>query len=62
LNKIISKFLLITKFLRFSNSDLYIIPDVADIDTYREFINKLPSIDVPDVFGMHPNANINYQK
>jgi len=28
---------------------------------FREFIDSLPLIDEPEVFGMHDNANIAYQ-
>lgn len=28
---------------------------------YKEYIEKMPITDDPEVFGMHENANINYQ-
>lgn len=36
----------------------YIIPKVPKLDEFMEYINNLPSYDTPEVFGLHPNADI----
>uniref|UniRef100_A0A0G4IFQ9 AAA+ ATPase domain-containing protein n=1 Tax=Chromera velia CCMP2878 TaxID=1169474 RepID=A0A0G4IFQ9_9ALVE len=38
----------------------YIIPQVEAIDKYRESIAELPLTSSPEVFGLHPNAEIGY--
>ncbi len=40
---------------------LYYAPDGTTIVTYREYIEKLPYNDEPEIFGMHENANIAFQ-
>ncbi|XP_028903091.1 dynein heavy chain 8, axonemal isoform X1 [Ornithorhynchus anatinus] len=39
----------------------YKIPVCKTLDQYFEFIQSLPSLDNPQVFGLHPNADITYQ-
>ncbi|CAG0890517.1 unnamed protein product [Cyprideis torosa] len=39
----------------------YTIPRCRNIPGYMKFINDLPSNDSPQVFGLHPNADITYQ-
>ena len=39
----------------------YEIPHLKTIDDYRNSIETLPLIDTPDVFGLHPNADISCQ-
>lgn len=39
----------------------YNIPKVNNIDEFREYIISLPAMDTPQVFGLHPNADITYQ-
>ena len=36
----------------------YDIPQCKTIDLCREFIDHLPLVDTPEVFGLHPNADI----
>ena len=36
----------------------YKIPICKTLDQYFEFIQSLPSLDNPEVFGLHPNADI----
>lgn len=46
---------------RFSESGTYYAPNFDTLEEYRNFIEQLPNNDEPEVFGMHPNANITYQ-
>ncbi|TPX71761.1 hypothetical protein SpCBS45565_g00838 [Spizellomyces sp. 'palustris'] len=39
----------------------YTIPHLKSVDEYRTSIESLPLIDTPDVFGLHPNADISSQ-
>lgn len=39
--------------------DYYIAPD-GERDDYIDFIDELPLVNTPDVFGLHPNAEIGY--
>jgi dynein heavy chain len=39
----------------------YIIPNFKSIEDYRKFIEELPLDDTPEVFGLHPNADISCQ-
>ncbi|XP_051175007.1 dynein axonemal heavy chain 10 [Leptopilina boulardi] len=38
----------------------YVIPQEGNRDSYIEFIEKLPLVNSPEVFGLHPNAEIGY--
>lgn len=42
-------------------SGTYYIPPDGDLDSYREYLKQLPITEAPEVFGMHPNANISFQ-
>lgn len=42
-------------------SGTYYAPPEGELDTYREYIKSLPPAEAPEVFGMHPNANISFQ-
>uniref|UniRef100_A0A5F8GDS1 Dynein axonemal heavy chain 8 n=1 Tax=Monodelphis domestica TaxID=13616 RepID=A0A5F8GDS1_MONDO len=39
----------------------YKIPVCKTLEQYFEYIQSLPSMDNPEVFGLHPNADITYQ-
>uniref|UniRef100_A0A8B9I210 Dynein axonemal heavy chain 5 n=1 Tax=Anser brachyrhynchus TaxID=132585 RepID=A0A8B9I210_9AVES len=39
----------------------YIIPKGKTVEDYLQYIEQLPVIDTPEVFGLHPNADITYQ-
>eukprot|EP01064_Diplonema_japonicum_P034413 TRINITY_DN7114_c0_g1_i1.p1 TRINITY_DN7114_c0_g1~~TRINITY_DN7114_c0_g1_i1.p1 ORF type:complete len:4107 (+),score=1152.60 TRINITY_DN7114_c0_g1_i1:350-12322(+) len=45
----------------FSESGIYKAPTDGPHGAYLDFINSLPRIDEPEVFGMHENANLRYQ-
>ncbi|XP_012272400.1 dynein heavy chain 10, axonemal [Orussus abietinus] len=38
----------------------YVIAPKGDRDSYIEFVEKLPLVNSPEVFGLHPNAEIGY--
>eukprot|EP00930_Biecheleria_cincta_P027502 TRINITY_DN19311_c0_g1_i1.p1 TRINITY_DN19311_c0_g1~~TRINITY_DN19311_c0_g1_i1.p1 ORF type:complete len:4103 (-),score=885.99 TRINITY_DN19311_c0_g1_i1:122-12430(-) len=47
----------------FSSSGTYRCPqdsDVLDLEGWRKFVSSFPLSELPEVFGMHDNANINY--
>ncbi|XP_066913562.1 dynein axonemal heavy chain 5-like [Clytia hemisphaerica] len=39
----------------------YTIPKCNKCDHYLDYIESLPTVDNPEVFGLHPNADITYQ-
>lgn len=45
----------------YSKSRTYYCPNFEKLQQYREFIDGLPIIEEPEIFGMHENANIAYQ-
>ena len=45
---------------KFSDSGNYYAPSIGTIESYREYIDSLPLVDEPEVFGLHENANITY--
>jgi len=45
----------------FSDSGKYFAPPVGKIADYRKYIDELPLVDDPEVFGLNDNANIVYQ-
>ena len=46
----------------YSDSEIYKAPPFGDAQSYRDYIQSLPEEDAPEVFGLHDNANIAYQK
>jgi len=43
------------------NDTYYIPPTNPDIDYYRKYIEQLPLVDDPEVFGLHGNADLAYR-
>lgn len=39
----------------------YIIPDGNDIDVFRAYIETLPTQESPEIFGLHPNADLTFR-
>jgi dynein heavy chain len=46
---------------KYSPSGTYFAPESDTLKQYRDYIDSLPIIDDPEIFGMHQNANITYQ-
>jgi dynein heavy chain len=46
---------------RFSESGIYYAPTNGLIDVYMNYIEELPLVENPEVFGLHENANITFQ-
>ena len=46
---------------KFSNSGTYYAPEDGPIEKYRDYIDTFPINDNPEIFGLHDNANINFQ-
>jgi len=47
---------------KFSQSGIYYAPHDGKIEVFRDYIDTLPLNDNPEIFGLHNNANINYQQ
>jgi dynein heavy chain len=45
---------------KFSKSGQYHVPQIKVLQNVRDYIENLPNKEDPEVFGMHPNANITY--
>ena len=46
----------------YSETGEYKAPTEGAAQTYRDYIDGLPEEETPEVFGLHENANISYQK
>uniref|UniRef100_A0A8C4HR50 Dynein, axonemal, heavy chain 6 n=2 Tax=Dicentrarchus labrax TaxID=13489 RepID=A0A8C4HR50_DICLA len=46
----------------FSSSGIYCAPETDELEQYKKYIESLPIIDDPEVFGMHENANLAFQR
>lgn len=47
---------------KFSESGIYRVFNHASIQEIHTYIDSLPPTEEPEVFGLHPNANIAFQK
>lgn len=45
---------------KYTPSGIYYGPADGKIESYRDYIETLPLNDSPEIFGLHENANINY--
>jgi len=45
----------------FSDSGIYYAPPNGTVENYMEYIDNLPLVENPEVFGLHENANITFQ-
>ncbi|RXN25582.1 dynein heavy chain axonemal [Labeo rohita] len=46
----------------YSKSGIYFAPNSDSLTEYKQYIEDLPLIDDPEVFGMHENANLAFQR
>eukprot|EP00198_Chlamydomonas_reinhardtii_P012689 XP_001702026.1 flagellar outer dynein arm heavy chain gamma [Chlamydomonas reinhardtii] len=46
---------------RSSDGFSYRVPDSTDIDAFRSYIETLPGTESPEIFGLHPNADITFR-
>lgn len=46
---------------QYSPSGTYYAPRFEKLQDYRSFIEELPILEEPEIFGMHENANIAFQ-
>ncbi|XP_074520194.1 dynein axonemal heavy chain 6 [Halichoeres trimaculatus] len=47
---------------KYSPSGTYYAPETDKLQEFKEYIESLPIIDDPEVFGMHENANLAFQR
>ena len=65
LNSVLTTFLkneILGDSYRFLDSHIYFIPEDLSLENLKAYASSLPLADDPDIFGMHENANIAYQK
>ena len=46
---------------KFSSSGVFYSPPITNLEGYKDYAESLPLVDEPEIFGMHDNANINFQ-
>ncbi|KAM6971776.1 dynein axonemal heavy chain 6 [Aplochiton taeniatus] len=46
----------------YSKSGIYYAPEADSLKDYKSYIESLPIIDDPEIFGMHENANLAFQR
>lgn len=42
-------------------SGIYYAPEYETLGEFQQYIETLPQIDEPEIFGMHDNANLAFQ-
>merc|ERR1712159_674312 len=47
-----------TQFFKLASKGNYYVPKGGSLDSFKESIQNLPSLDHPEAFGQHPNADI----
>uniref|UniRef100_A0A7M4FA16 Dynein axonemal heavy chain 6 n=1 Tax=Crocodylus porosus TaxID=8502 RepID=A0A7M4FA16_CROPO len=47
---------------KYSESGVYFAPVADTLQDFKEYIENLPLIDDPEIFGMHENANLVFQR
>jgi len=47
---------------KFSRSSLYFVPTHETVQQARDYIDSLPSVESPDIFGMHANGDIAFMR
>jgi dynein heavy chain len=65
MNSIISRLIcseMLDDTYRFDNQGKYYAPPQGELSDYRDYINSLPLRDSPDVFGLHSNADITFNR
>ncbi|RHY51106.1 hypothetical protein DYB38_003376 [Aphanomyces astaci] len=40
---------------------VYGIPDGTDMDEFHKFLGSFPKVDSPEIFGLHPNADLTFR-
>ncbi|CAH0554837.1 unnamed protein product [Brassicogethes aeneus] len=58
INQYFSEDSLVIPFHRLSSLVTYYIPKDGSIQSYQDYITLLPTVDRPEAFGQHPNADI----
>jgi dynein heavy chain len=53
---------ILTEAYKFSPSGTYYAPAEGPIGSYVEYLSTLPNNEDPEIFGMHENANITFQR
>ena len=46
---------------KYSESQIYYAPELGTLPEFREYIDSLPLIEEPEIFGLHENANLAFQ-
>ncbi|XP_066474528.1 dynein axonemal heavy chain 6 [Tiliqua scincoides] len=47
---------------KYSESGIYFAPVADNLQDFKDYIENLPLIDDPEIFGMHENANLAFQR
>jgi dynein heavy chain len=47
---------------RFTSSDSYYAPPEGSLQSVRDYVSQLPTVDTPEIFGLHSNADITFQQ